>query len=298
MDATRAGTSVIGAMPHHEQLVETVTDDGYVLEGAMFKPADRGVSGVPVVWMHGFTGRFYEHHAVSIGRRLAERGHLFVTGNNRGHDFGAAIHRADGGASLRAGAWWESFEEHRFDFAAWVAFTVGLGFDRVVLVGHSLGAVKVVHYVANCQDARIAALVSASGPAFLGRRIRDASDRLDLASRLVADGRGRDLLPEDPSGRVTSAETYVARARAEMDIYGLDRDDPPIGRIRCPILFVLGSEEPEIATRDELPILQRNASAAPTTDSLYVEGADHVYRGHEGAVADGIADWLNRLAIG
>jgi pimeloyl-ACP methyl ester carboxylesterase len=284
--------------PHREQLVETVTDDGYALEGAVFTPANDGVARLPVVWMHGFTGRFYEHHALAIGRRLAERGHVFLTGNNRGHDFGAAIQRADGGESLRAGAWWESFDEHRFDFAAWIGFTIRLGFDRVILVGHSLGAVKAVHYMANSQDERIAALVSASGPAFLGRRIRDASDRLDLARRLVAEGRGRDLLPEDPGGRVTSAATYVDRASAEMDIYGLDRPNPPISRIRCPILFVLGSEEPEIATRAELPVLQRNASSAPATDSLYVEGADHVYRGREVAVADGIADWLNRLAIG
>ena len=30
--------------------------------------------------MHGFTGRFYEQHQVAIGRRLADTGHTFITG--------------------------------------------------------------------------------------------------------------------------------------------------------------------------------------------------------------------------
>src|SRR5918912_346151 len=72
-----------------EKLVSTETEDGYVLEGAQFTPADGGRARLPIVWMHGFTGRFYEQHTVAIGRRLAARGHVFITGNNRGHDLGA-----------------------------------------------------------------------------------------------------------------------------------------------------------------------------------------------------------------
>jgi pimeloyl-ACP methyl ester carboxylesterase len=244
--------------------------------------------------MHGFTGRFYEHHAVTIGRRLAERGHVFVTANNRGHDFGAAIHSARGGESLRAGAWWETFSECRFDFAAWIGYVAALGFERTVLVGHSLGAIKGVYYLATCGDERVSAFVSASGPVYIGRRVRDAPDRLELAKRLVAEGRARDLLPEDPSGRLTSAQAYLARAEVSMDVYGIDADDAPVGHLSMPILFVLGSNEPEIGTHADLPLLQRNARSAASTDTLYVDGADHVYTGRELAVADGLADWLAR----
>jgi len=283
---------------HTERLVEARTADGYLLEGALLTPTHPN-GRLPVVWMHGFTGRFYERHTLAIGRRLAARGYTFVTGNNRGHDLGTVVLSADGGLGLRAGGWWERFEECRFDLAAWIDFAVGLGSPGVVLAGHSLGALKVVWYQATCQDERVRALISASGPAFIARRLREGAERVALAERLVAEGRGAELLEPDPGGRITSAETLVARARTDLNLYGVDPADAeaeaPIGRIRCPILFVLGSEEPEIATAAELPLLRRNARAAASVETLYVEGANHVYDGHAERVGSGIADWLDRL---
>src|SRR5204862_4333194 len=132
---------------HTERLVTTQTDDGYLLEGAQFTPVEPDPRGSVVVWMHGFTGRFYEHHTVAIGRRLADRGHTFITGNNRGHDLGAVIQATNGGPGLRAGAWWEDVGDCRFDFAAWIGFGARLGTPRVVLAGHSLGAYKAVTYM-------------------------------------------------------------------------------------------------------------------------------------------------------
>jgi pimeloyl-ACP methyl ester carboxylesterase len=283
------------AETHTEKLIYTESGDGYLLEGALFTPHDGGRAKLPVVWMHGFTGRFYEPHAVAIARRLAERGHVFLSGNNRGHHLGASITNLRGGEDLLGGGWWETLEDSAFDYSAWVAFAVALGFPRVVLAGHSLGAVKLVQYLASTQDERVAAAVSASGPAFIGRRMRAATEHIALAERMVAEGRGRDLLPPDPTGRITSAQTFAARARLNLDVFGLDRDDAPIGAIRCPLLFVLGSEEPEIATRAEIPLLERNARSSSGVETLYVEGADHVYHNCELAVANGIGDWLERL---
>lgn len=283
------------AAAHTEKLVTTRTEDGYLLEGAVFTPIEPNPRGNVVVWMHGFTGRFYEQHTVAIGRRLADRGHIFVTGNNRGHDFGAAIERFDGGDNLWAGGWWENVEDSRFDFAAWIRFGCELGTSGVVLIGHSLGAYKAVTYMGTCQDRSVAGLISASGPLRLWQRRVDDPHRFARAEQLVEEGRGADLLPADAGGRITSAQTLVWRAKFGLDPYGFQHPDadPPLSRIQCPILFVLGSEEPEIGRKEDLPILKRNARSA-RAEAVYVEGADHVYRGHEAEVADAIADWLER----
>lgn len=279
-----------------EKLVYTESEDGYLLEGAVFTPASGGRGHLPVVWMHGFTGRFYEQHAVAIGRRLAGRGHVFVTGNNRGHHLGANVANLRGGEPLRGGGWWERFEDAPHDLSAWVGFAVQLGFPRVVLVGHSLGALKVVHYMGNRGDERVAALVSASGPVRVGQRLREAGDRVALAERMVAAGRGQELLPSDGSPFVTSAEAMVSRVRADLDVYGLDAADPPVARVRVPLLYILGSDEPNIAVEADLPMLQRNAGAARGVETMYVEGADHLYRGREEIVADRLGDWIAGLS--
>ena len=281
--------------PVNEKLVYTESEDGYLLEGATIAPDDGGRDKLPVVWMHGFTGRFYEQHTVAIGRRLAERGHLFVTGNNRGHHLGANVVNKRGGEHMRGGAWFEKFDESPRDYAAWIGFAVALGFPRVVLVGHSLGAIKAVHYVAERQDERVAALVSASGPIHIGGRIRQATEQVALAEKMVAEGRGLEIVPSEIAPMSVSAQTVLARARTNMDVYGIYGDDKPIARVRCPVLFVLGSNEPNIAVQADLPTLVANAGASSRADTLYVEGADHVYTGRELAVADGIGDWLEQL---
>ncbi|TAK23104.1 MAG: alpha/beta fold hydrolase [Chloroflexota bacterium] len=286
---------------YREKLVYTESEDGYLLEGAQFTPDGGGRAKLPVVWIHGFSGRFYEQHTVAIGRRLAERGHLFVTGNNRGHHLGTNLVnlRSAGfgtpGSSMLAGAWWEEFEESPSDYAAWVGFAVAQGFPRVVLAGHSLGALKVIYYGGTRSDDRLAGIVSASGPVRLGQRMRESADRIATAEKMVAEGRGTELLPSDGTPMSTSAQTLVSRAKVGMDLYGIDTANAPVSRIRCPLLFILGSEEPGIGVRDDLAILRRNARSASRTDELYVEGANHIYTGCELAVADGVGDWVASL---
>ncbi len=166
-----------------------------------------------------------------------------------------------------------------------------LGFPRVVLAGHSLGAVKAVYYQGTHQDERVAALISASGPVQFGQWISEATERVRLAERMVAEGRGDELLPPDAGRRITSAQTFLSGARTNLDVYGLERADTPLAHIRCPVLFVLGSEEPHIGTPADFPLLRSNARAASAVETLYVKGADHQYRGRELAVGD----WFERL---
>ncbi|MBV8713649.1 MAG: alpha/beta hydrolase [Chloroflexi bacterium] len=269
-----------------------------MLEGAQFTPTQDPPGGTVVVWMHGFTGRFYEAHTVAIGRGLADRGYTFITGNNRGHDLGAFIQRQDRSPGLMAGAWWEDIGECKFDLAAWIGFGCQAGASRVVLAGHSLGAMKAVWYMGTCQDDRVSGLISASGPLRIWQRMGAAPERLATARALVAEGRGGELLPPDAGGRITSAATLVYRADLDTDVYGFQQPgaEAPLCNIRCPILFVLGSEEPEIGRKEDLPTLKSNARAAASTETVYVDGADHVYHDREHVVVDAIANWLPIVA--
>jgi hypothetical protein len=76
---------------HHEELVEVKTEDGLVHAGLLVQPADRPSHSVGVVWVHGAGVNFYHPTFLRIGRDLASRGVPFVTGNNRGHDFGSPL---------------------------------------------------------------------------------------------------------------------------------------------------------------------------------------------------------------
>jgi len=283
------------AKAYTEELVYTDTEDGLSLEGVVMRPASEAVRPVAVVWVHGLTGRFYAPTELLISRGLASAGYVTISGNNRGHDFGARIWSNRHGAAVLVGGGWERFDESPYDVAAWIALAESLGYERVVVIGHSLGALKVAHYQALRQDPRVVGLVAASAalPA-----ARPSPDLVALSERMVAEGRGQDLLPWGSSraGAGThSAATFLNRALTGLDQYGLDDPDPAIGKVRCPILAFFGTEQ-DTGDAADLEMIRRNAKAAVRVDTAMVEGADHVYRGREAAVAQVILEWLATIS--
>jgi len=282
------------AKAYTEEIVYTDTADGLTLEGVVIRPTSAAARPVPVIWVHGLTGRFYAKSSILTGRDLAAAGYTFISGNNRGHDFGARIPRKDGDALL-AGGGWERFDESPHDVDAWITFATSLGFERVVILGHSLGALKVAYYQAQRQDPRVAGLVAASAAL---RAARPDPDLVRLAERMEAEGKAQDLLPWGSSraGAGThSAATFLNRVRTGLDQYGLDVADPAIGTIRCPILAFFGTVQ-DTGDQADLEMIRRNAKATERVDTAIVEGADHVYTGRESAVAQVVLSWLGTIA--
>ena len=150
---------------YQERLVCTDTEDGIRLDGALISPLVPTARPIAVVWVHGGGSNFYQPMYVRVGRALAARRLAFITGNTRGHDYGSWCERADG-TSFLGGVAWERLEDARRDVAACVRFAAEQGGQGVALAGHSLGAVKTIHYLANGQDERVVCAVTSSPPRF------------------------------------------------------------------------------------------------------------------------------------
>lgn len=233
-----------------------------------------------------------------ILRRLAAAGYPAVSGDNRGHHMGAAIHRT-GGEDLLGGAWWEVFGDGRLDVAAWVDFAAGLGGGRVVLIGKSAGPYKTLWYQAERQDPRVVAMVLASGPTQAYRRVRSNPERTALAERMEAEGRAQDLLPWGSFGggfTTLSAASYLDRLRTIPDLYGIEHpEDCALARITCPILAFFGTAEPNIGTADDLALIERNARSSPRVTTAMIDGMDHSHTGYDAQLADLLRGWMAEI---
>jgi pimeloyl-ACP methyl ester carboxylesterase len=280
-----------------EEIVWIKTDDGIEHDGVVIRPSGPP-TGTVVVWMHGFTGHFSEPHQIRIGRYLAERGHLFISGDNRGKHYGANLGEWEGPFRI-GGAWWELVSESWIDIKSWLDYAAStFAPRRLVLAGHSYGAVKVTWYQGERQDSRLAGLISASGPVRPpSQRPELGGEALAIAKKLVAEGRGVELLPFGSTGRPgsLSAQTVVDRASSLVDTYGMASDDSPLSKIRCPFLAILGTKEPAIGAPEDLDTLKRNARSSERADTALIEGANHLYHGREEVVAQAIYEWLGRL---
>jgi alpha/beta superfamily hydrolase len=114
---------------------------------------------------------------------------------------------------------------------------------------------------------------------------------------MVAEGRDLELLPFGSTGRPgsLSAQTVVDRGKSLVDVYGMEGGDSPLSKVRCPFLAILGTNEPQIGSPEDLETVQRNARSSSRADTALIEGANHLYHDREEAVAKAIYDWLGRL---
>lgn len=149
---------------------------------------------------------------------------------------------------------------------------------------------------------RIVGLVLASGQA----RVIPAATSPELlaqANKLVAKGLGEDLirLPNPSFPSYVSANTYtdIGKTQADMlDFFGERTSSPGVTRIQCPILAFFGTRESDVGTEADLEVLKSSVARQPRRPSVtttMLHGADHMYTGEEGQVAQVIATWADRI---
>ena len=252
-----------------EELVAASAEDGIALDGLLIRP--EGSAGRPaVVWVHGFGANFCFPPYLRLARALAAQGVASVVANTRGHDLGTFLQPRDR-PPYWGGGLWELFDEAPRDLAGWVDLVVGAGFPGAVLLGHSLGAAKVTHYLAQRKDPRVRGLALASPPLRPSWDTRAHPAALAEARELVAAGRPEALFA-GPWGPV-SAQTYLGFDRVGFDQFGRSTDEPGLASVVCPVFAVIGANYEHVCTPADLAIIERHAAAAVLEHAGGREGA-------------------------
>jgi len=149
----------------HVELVRTVTPDGLRLDGALTptRSVSEGSQPSAAILLHGVASNFYTSSTFEpLIAKLQELGLAVLSVNTRGHDtvYSASV----GNVRRRFGAAYELVDDCRCYVAAGIEFLKGHGHHRVLLIGHSLGAVKAVYAQAHEKFSEVAALIAVSGP--------------------------------------------------------------------------------------------------------------------------------------
>ncbi|MBR0031887.1 MAG: DUF1749 domain-containing protein, partial [Treponema sp.] len=135
--------------------IEVFTKRGTVLDGVLFANTD-GTADTLVIAITGIHGNFYSNpFYFNFGDTLNAGGIDFVY---------AQVCDAFGEINTRnihigkeeiIGSWNERFSYADEDIAAYIDWAENAGYSHIVLAGHSLGANKVIHYLATSHDSRI-----------------------------------------------------------------------------------------------------------------------------------------------
>ena len=170
------------------------------------------------------------------------------------------------------------------ELAAWRAWLNDRGVTRVVLLGHSRGALQMAAFAADAEPSAAEALVLVAPPAppdgrqaerYRARFDDDLAARIRAAEALVAADRGDEVLTGVgflycDDARVTAASflSYYGSA-APTDVRRFLQGS------RLPVLVIAGSED-EISAG--LPAVLGPVLSAPRQRLVEIDGADHFFR--------------------
>jgi len=262
-------------------------------------------------------GNFYNPSFLDrIGDALLEQGVASLRVNSRGHDIAYNPTRRGTGnyaqtlASRREGgplgAAYEIVDDSRHDLRAWTDFAEAQGFRRIVVWGHSLGAVKTIYYFANESDPRVACAVASSPP----RQRYSAYMAMDEAAQFTANfERANQLVANgDPGGlfRVTIPNPNVFSAQTYLDKYGpAERYDifKHLPNVTVPMLITFGGEEgatPQssdwISMGGVADALAKLAEQQANLTFRLIDGADHFYTGKVPELWAAAQRWLGQVS--
>jgi pimeloyl-ACP methyl ester carboxylesterase len=284
-----------------------------------------------VVHVHGWDGNFYENRFVDHAAQVCSgMGIGFVSGNNRGHDYIADILRDKRSQKLEArsqksevrkgqadrldyvqvGGMYEKLTDCVPDIKAWVDFAVGRGAKRVILQGHSHGAIKVAHYLIATRDPRVGGLILLSPSDDMGIARKQLGERflwvLARAREMTSKGSGRTLLSDKDFSYPVSAATFFDchNKNSITGMFNMSRTDrrefPELASISVPVLVAVGTVEEAFVGKPQkyVEAIRARMVDCPSFTGAVVEGAPHNYLGRESELAKVLATWLKNRTHG
>lgn len=234
------------------ELLSVTTRDGAQLHGVLQAAVPAGDSSPAsstlvdaVICQSGVGSNFYGSEMIEqLALRLQQQGITAVRINTRGHDAVSTL-KMTGGGRLQ-GAAYETVDDCRADVAAWVELLQNRGFQRIGLVGHSLGALKSLYAQAHEQFSCVRSIIAISPPCLSYNRFRRAANpaafqaSLTQAEMLMQQGDLELLF------RATFPFPLLISPKTFMDKYGPGERYNMLKwgtAIDCPIRFIFGQRE-------------------------------------------------------
>lgn len=279
-------------------LLTIKTEDGFPLDGLLYRPKSQKASEAALIFLHGKTGNFYGGPGRFLPPMLIDSGYSSFSMNMRIHDLGYTrydlpFHLSPGEFNFAGGAW-EIIENGHKDIGAGVGFLISLGYKKIILAGHSSGGFYSIDYAGGCGDVHGLILLSplTTNKTMLPRWFRSEKEFEETkahAEKLIASGRGHILLPLDEWYYAISASSFIDRISEKEGHF-----QESIKRAKVPIMVLYGGAE------DRAPIWKKLYEELdnPEKELAAIEGSEHMYVGFEREVCAAVKKFLGKYFAG
>lgn len=272
------------------QLIRAQTRRGVLLDGVLF--ANGGEKTV-VIAITGIHGNFYSNPMYyNIGDTLSANGIAFIYAQTNDAFNRMETLNTRTGRTEVIGSYNECFNDICDDINAYVMAASGSGYANIILAGHSLGANKVVHYLANAKDTPVEhyILVSPANMKFMLANVTE--DERRIIREYVESGKGERMLPFPFMGWAPmvarTAWQWLWRNPLDNVHSDLDGDFSEVGKIRQTGALITGTYdrfsygEPKAF----IELINAHTQKPDQNEVIFVQGTGHVYAEREQMLAD------------
>lgn len=200
------------------------TSDGCFLPG-LIQHSDKRTKSI-IIFIHGSGGNFFKaNYYEDMFEDFNYYGYDFMISNNRGSEQYFRLHRKNRGVTetLKAGNIYENFDDSIYDVAAAVNYAKDMGYDDIILVGQSLGTLKVQYYCEQIGDIRKLILLSPVDMVSRFRyRVGEGYDELiERSKKLVSDNKPYEMVTNEFSALKVSSTMAIG---SKADLFKLEEN--------------------------------------------------------------------------
>ena len=265
----------------------SIPTNTHPLDGLHYTPTSIPNSGHVVQLFHGNTMNFYTGCCKFLPPDLISMGLSALAYNRRGHDILAIRNSRDveGGALQMTS---EALADNNYA-RDWL---LEKGYSSPICIGHSNGGVLATKHAAVNQDTPALILLSAhiGGKEMLpiasSKGLFGANkfpEIINIAKEMVTKGQGDKIIQMPGWYWITTPKSIIDLAS------NLPHLIEEASKIKCPVLFIRGDQEP----RDLYPAEEFQKECKSSVDIVIIENSNHFYVGAENTVRETICDWLN-----
>ncbi len=277
--------------------VQEIEVDGVFLHGILLEP--QKTSKTACLLIHGTAGNFYADYWVwPLSKMATSNGYSFLTANNRGN---AVLH-----AYPPHGAAMEKFSDCVADIDGWLLFLKQCGYTKFILIGHSLGTEKIVHYMSKKSNKSIIGIVLLGFSDSFGEEEKHSNGRLSSllkeARKLCDSSKGHEFLSSE---WLSHAGILPKSAKSFLDFFSDDSDLSKAlsfragklelySKIGVPILGVIGDQEEYTAVPIKKAISLLKTSNSKSTIKQ-IDDCDHDFTNKEDELAKIVGSFLSQF---
>ncbi|EEU30222.1 hypothetical protein HMPREF0501_01227 [Limosilactobacillus coleohominis 101-4-CHN] len=281
--------------------LKVTTRTGLVLIGRLFhSPAAKTV----LILVTGVEGNIYNNPFYSvIGHQLQQQKVDLVVAHTRdAFNVTNAVNQINGRQETY-GAFDEYFQDGDDDVAAYVNFAMQHRYAHLILGGQSLGANKVIHYLANHPEAPIEHFIFMSPVNLAVLRKKIGRGQRSVIQEMVNAGRNEERLPFRLFRWLTSTAGNANRWLTDNTLDNVHFDHrgnfSQLKAITKSGAFLIG-ENDHFTGGDPatyLRTLNRQMATAQQNQLILIRKASHIYRNHEQEVSADISNLLKNWHV-